>query len=58
MSLAKTAQAGTIIRCDNGDSLPNGARLGLAGGLLLCPATLATRALLWDRMAPGESELG
>jgi hypothetical protein len=58
MSFANTAQAGTIIQWGSGALLDNGARLGLGGGLLLCPNTLASRALLSDRMAPGASELG
>jgi hypothetical protein len=64
MSFARTAQAGTNIRCIGGGVLADGGRLGLAGGLclaggllLLWPATLATRALLCDRMASGASEV-
>jgi hypothetical protein len=58
MSLATTAQPGTIIRCGRGGLLANGAWLGLGGGVVLCRATLSSRALLSDRMAPGASELG
>jgi hypothetical protein len=58
ISFARTAQAGINIRWDGGGVLANGPRLGLGGGLLLCPTTLASRDLLEVLMAPGASEVG
>ena len=45
-------------RWDGGGVLANGPLLGLGGGLLLWPSTLASRDLLEVLMAPGASEVG